>query len=423
MANDNQAPPRKHAWIDEAVLFAFLALAFIGLTPFHPPPVAALGGVPVETGAGDLLRQLCYLAVFMAIVLGALRQRGMAAMGSLPLLLLLLLAWCIASALWSPEPGVTTRRAGLAFVLVISAMLGVETAGTENTVSMWRWLLFAILIVNIVSIRYIPQAVHLAGEADPKLVGDWRGLYGHKNIAGSVGAMTAILFLFAPSKKTWHKLLDIAIVALAVFFTVMTRSKTSLGLLGIAVLVGGIYRIAWKREIDRTIAVVAAFLIVVVAAAFVVADQNAIVRLFTDPADFTGRTAIWKAEVAYIFDHPILGAGFGTFSDTGGASPLHAYVGGWVTEASHGHNGYLQILVTTGVIGFVLAMAALVVAPAIDFWRRGRLEIKAMLFALFVFLVLHNLMETDFLEGDGVTWVAYLLMLGMLGNLRRTAPP
>ena len=421
MANDSLSPPRRYAWIDEAVLLAFLLVAFIGFTPFHPPPVAALGTVPA-TGTGDLLRQLCYLAVFVAIVLGALRHRGMEAFTALPLLLMLLIAWCMASALWSAEPGITTRRAGLAFVLVVSAMLSVNSVGTERSLVLWRWVLLGILIINIVSVRFIPEAVHLPGEADPQLVGDWRGLYGHKNIAGAVGAMTALIFLFSPSKKFWHKAFDIAVVALAVYFTVMTRSKSSLGLLAIAAVAGSVYRIAWKREIDRTIAVVAAFLLLTVAAAFVIADQAAIVRLFADPAQFTGRTEIWKAEVAYILDHPVLGAGFGTFSDTGGVSPLHAYVGGWVTEASHGHNGYLQIFVTTGVIGFALAMAALIVSPAIDFWRRGAADVKALLFALFVFLVLHNLMETDFLEGDGVAWVAYLLLLAMLGNLREAKP-
>ena len=37
-----------------------------------------------------------------------------------------------------------------------------------------------------------------------------------------------------------------------------------------------------------------------------------------------------------------------------------------------------------------------------------------MLFALFVFLVLHNFMESDFLEGDGVSWAAFLLVLAAL---------
>jgi O-antigen ligase len=189
----------------------------------------------------------------------------------------------------------------------------------------------------------------------------------------------------------------------------------------VALLAGGVYALAWKRDIDRSIAVVAGGLLLLAAAVFVIVDQGAILRLFADPEQFTGRTEIWQAEIAFIRDHLVLGAGFGTFSGTGGVSPLHNYVGGWVTEASHGHNGYLQILVTTGLVGFVLAMAALIVAPAIAFWRRGAVATKALLFALFVFLVLHNLMETDFLEGDGVTWVAYLLMLAMLGDLKRQA--
>ena len=111
------------------------------------------------------------------------------------------------------------------------------------------------------------------------------------------------------------------------------------------------------------------------------------------------------------------------FSDTGGLSPLHNYVGnGWAVEASHGHNGYLQLLMTVGVIGFALAFAGLIVAPAIKFWRRnGDVAMKALLFALFSFLLLHNLMETDFLEGDGVTWVAYLVMLAMLDDRRGVA--
>jgi exopolysaccharide production protein ExoQ len=420
MANDILNFPRMSArtWIDEAVFLAFLLLAFVGLSPFSPPPLSLTGAV-VTTGAGDLARQLCYLAVFAAIVLGAMRHRGLKAFSTLPLFLLVLLLWCSLSALWSPEPDVTIHRAGLALVLVVTAMLSVETVGTERCLVLWRWVLLAVLVVNIVSIRFIPAAVHQPGEIDIQLVGDWRGLYGHKNISGSVGAMTALVFLFSPRHKLRHKVLDVAVAAAALYFTVMTRSKSSLGLLAVALLAGGIYRLAWRREIDRIIAVVAGGLLTAAAAVLVIVDQDSLVRLFADPAQFTGRTEIWRAEVAFIRDHLLFGAGFGTFSGTGGISPLHNYVGGWVTEASHGHNGYLQLLVTIGVIGFVLAIAALIVMPVIAFWKRGDTGTKALLFSLFVFLLLHNLMETDFLEGDGVTWVAYLLMLAMLGELKR----
>jgi O-antigen ligase len=423
VAESHTAP--RASWIDEAVFLAFLLLAFVGLTPFavQAPQVTAFGGV-ATTGAGDLARQLCYLAVLAAVLIEAARKRGFASFSTLPLMLLLLLAWCVASAAWSGEPLVSIRRAGLAVVLVLCAMLSVEIIGVNRALVLLRWVLLAVLIVNWLSIPLIPQAVHLPGEEDPNLVGDWRGLYGHKNIAGSVGAMTAIVFLFSPRETKGRRFFDIAVALAAIAFTVMTRSKSSLGLLAIALVLGLIYRFAWKKDLDRVIVVVAGAALFVLAAALIIADQGVLMRLFEDPDEFTGRTEIWQAEIAFIRDHALLGAGFGTFSDTGGLSPLHNYIGNsWVSEASHGHNGYLQILVTTGAVGFALAFVSLIVEPAMELWRRGGdLRLKALLFALFAFLLLHNLMETDFLEGDGVTWVAFLLILAMLGRMRRGEP-
>lgn len=409
-------------WLDEGVFLVFLLLAFIGVTPFKAAdPLVEQFGAIAETGAGDSLRQIAYLAAFCAIVLVAWRHRAARLATSLPLVLLGLLAWCVVSALWSPEPMVTVRRAGLQIVLVLSAFISVETIGAKRAFDLWRWVLFAVLAINLVSIKFVAAAVHPYSELDPALVGNWRGIYGHKNIAGAVGAITALVFLFAPVEKRWHKVADLAVVGLAVFFTAMTHSKSSLGLLLLALLGAGIYRLCWRRAIDRTIALVASGLALTAAIVLFVVDQGMILRVLSDPTQFTGRTEIWRAELAYIRDHPLFGAGFGTFAGTGGASPISKYIGGWVAGASHGHNGYLQLLVTAGGIGFALGFWALIVSPVIDFWRRGDVALKAALFGLFVFFVAHNLVETDFLEGDGVAWTANLLMLAMLANLRRQA--
>ena len=122
----------------------------------------------------------------------------------------------------------------------------------------------------------------------------------------------------------------------------------------------------------------------------------------------------------YIADHPLLGAGFGTFTNSGGQSPLHNYVSGsWVDAVSHGHNGYLQVLVTIGGIGFVLTLVAAMVAPLARFWTLDRQEedaFRPMLLALFVFAILHNFMESDFLEGDAPTWAALLLTIAALNS-------
>jgi O-antigen ligase len=260
-------------------------------------------------------------------------------------------------------------------------------------------------------------ARHLAGETDPALVGNWRGLYGHKNIAGAVCAITAILFLF--TRTGWKNLIGIGIAAAAVFFLVMTRSKTSMGLLPVALLAGLFYRLGWRDGLSRTILCVAALLLLGALVSFALLDANTIAGLLEDPREFTGRAAIWAAELRYIADHPLLGSGFGTFTDTGGLSPLHDYVGnGWVEAVSHGHNGYLQILVTIGGIGFFLAMLATIVWPLRRFWTldMGEDAFKPMLLALFTFLVLHNFMESDFLEGDAPSWAAMLMVIAALGR-------
>ena len=140
------------------------------------------------------------------------------------------------SALWAAVPDVTVRRAALAIVVAVSTLLCVDTIGGERAFRIWWFVLAGVLIVNWLSIALVHQAVHLPGEQDPGLVGDWRGLYFHKNIAGAVSArLGAGLLLHALRTRRW---IDIALCLAAVGFTVMTHSKSSLGLLAVAFAFG-----------------------------------------------------------------------------------------------------------------------------------------------------------------------------------------
>jgi O-antigen ligase len=197
----------------------------------------------------------------------------------------------------------------------------------------------------------------------------------------------------------------------------MTQSKSSLALLPVALFAGLVFRAAWRGKRDRVIVMAVLGLVAVGAIVFAIVDQSAIVRLFEDPTEFTGRAEIWQAQLAYIRDHLYLGAGFGSFSDTGDLSPLHNYVeSNWINDVAHGHNAYLQLFVTIGGVGFLLAVAALILSPLIAFCRAHADEAAQMapLFAIFVFMALHNFVESDFLEGDGPAWVVFLLMLAAL---------
>lgn len=429
MAADAAAVYSRGGWarlgwtLADTAFVLFLLLIFVGLEPFATrDPAALAAGESGFGGAGDIVREIAYLGGSLLIVFSAVRADGFRTLLSTPPLIAALLVWCALSAVWSAAPDVVLRRAALEIVIVMSAMMSVATLGVERSLSLLRGVLAAVLILNWMSIPLVRNAVHLPGEIDPQLVGDWRGVYFHKNIAGSVGAITAILFFFQ-MLRTRH-LWDSAIVLAAIGFTIMTGSKSSLGLLPVGIAAGAVYGLVWRRGgIDRAIFCVTALLALLVAGIFVGTHMHEIVHALNDPTELTGRTAIWLGEIGFIRDHFILGAGFGSFADTGAASLLHNYVAAaWVQNISHGHNAYLQLLVTVGAVGFALAMLALVWAPARAFWGLDRwaTETGMVLFAIFVFMVLHNFLESDFLEGDDPAWVAFLLMLATLrGVVRR----
>ena len=107
--------------------------------------------------------------------------------------------------------------------------------------------------------------MHLPGEVDPGLIGDWRGLYAQKNTAGAVCAMTAMLFLFSRNgRNNWIGWL---VAAAATGFLVMTRSKTSLALFPVALVAGGLYRLSWRDALGRAIFLCGALLVLTGAAA------------------------------------------------------------------------------------------------------------------------------------------------------------
>jgi O-antigen ligase len=426
MANDGIAIRDAHTGQDfasralELAFAAFLLLVFIGLSPFAVrDPNVLVNGETIAAGEGDLIRQICYLLVFFTIIAVAIYREGWRALDAMPVMLTLLLVWCGLSAMWSPEPDITIRRVGLEVVVVLSVMLSVNNLGVERCLRIFRLVLALVLIVNWISIPILPQAVHLPNETDPSIVGDWRGLYFHKNITGAVCAVSAMLFLYYAirdkSRTDWF------LLAATIGFLIMTRSKSSMGLLPLAMGAGALYFWAWRRALDRAIVTVGLLLLVALAVTVALLNYEAISRILSDPQEFTGRTAIWQAEVAFIRDHPWLGSGFGSFADTGALSPLHNYVGAsWVDAVSHGHNGYLQLIVTIGFAGFAIAMIAIILTPAGAFWRIDDMDrlLKALLFSLFVFFVFHNLTGSDFLESDGASWVVFLMMMAALRDYR-----
>ncbi len=424
MANDGfvlnaKSPlPPERAVLASIAFFALTLLVFVGFHPFVPPLKGTALAAAADASQGDLTHQLLYIGVFAMVLVATWQKRGIAGyFRAMPLLMVLVQGWVLLSPLWADDPGIAFRRAVLEIILTVSLLLSADTLGPERAFRYLRIVLVGILVVNWVSIPLVDTAVHPAGEIDPALVGNWRGLYGQKNAAGAVCALTALLFLFSRNGKYNWIGWTVSIAALA--FLVMTRSKTSLGLFPVCLMAGLAYRFSWRDGLGRAIFTCCAGILIVLGIAAGLFYSEAIARMLQDPTEFTGRAEIWQAYLAFSHDHPWLGAGFGMLANTGGISPMRNYVhSSWVEAIGDSHNGYLQLLVVLGAVGVVLAMAALVIEPLVRFWPLGdrQPDFKALLFALFVFFLLHNFMESDFLESDSGVWFVMLLVLGALRN-------
>ena len=102
-----------------------------------------------------------------------------------------------------------------------------------------------------------------------------------------------------------------------------------------------------------------------------------------------------------------------TFGNTGTRSPIY-HLSARLGAIGEGRSGYLEMLVTLA--AWALSACWPLIVPFLEFWKSNRSDanFNALLFTLFVFDVLHNFMESDFIQVTSAQWGQILLILGLL---------
>lgn len=411
------------------LVLALLVVAFTltTLVPTDPWPAQIGGDMTVEGGSLDTLLMLAMLGLSMVVLI---ERRHLA----LHLLartwpLALTLAWFLASVAWAEFPALTLKRTAF---LIIGYLIALGIASGAR--SPWQVLgvmglcFQGVILVDLVSVFVVPHlAMTELGAA---------GMHGQKNIAGAIGMMGVVLFVFvglrAPTRGA--ALMALATLALFLIFLVLTRSKTSLGL--VALFLVFVLPLAAGLSFGRILGVA-----LVLAAALVVAlflfvsgllgwgTPEMLEVLVGDPT-FTSRTDIW----AFVWDHithaPILGSGYGSFWDVGAANDPLREARSWLASVELGvinqaHNGYLDILLQAGLPGLVgllvvvgrslARMVSLMIATRGD---RETWTAVAFAFSLLVTLAIYNLMETALLSRVHLANQIFVLVVVMAERWR-----
>jgi O-antigen ligase len=387
-------------------LVVLLQISLAGLLPLELGPQSLTG-----TG-GDTLRQVCILAVLGLQVLAPASARPPMAM---PTSLVVLLGYCLLTCAWAIEPAIGLRRLALTAAVIWMLVRAIGDLGAVRTQNVVRVYLVGLLIANYLTVAFSPLGKHMAGDL-ASLVGQWRGLTAHKNVAGPACCFTILLFAFdAHRTAPWVRTL---IIAASGYFLLMTGAKTSIPMLFIALLAGGVMHFYSPRH--RSLVVPLSVIGGTLVFLYLLMYSGVIEKVLDDPNALSGRGAIWPPLLDYAREHLWTGAGFGSFWQIGDRSPIYFLAWTWVaTTIGHGHNGYLDLLVTIGLPGLVLAIAVLLVWPAVRLMcslniARAR---RAQLSALMVFCAGSNLTESTILERTSAVQVFLMMAVILIHRL------
>jgi O-antigen ligase len=394
------------AGLRRTALAAMMILVMLG-------PIMTFGGFSLsEEGAVE--RQVGYLLVLGLSIYAALPSATRASWLFMPIPLLAAFGWCAISLFWAIDPDTAVRRLVLTMTVATSAFVLVRHSRCSSVLDVLRWTLFGGIAVSYLVVAIDPSIGLHEYRFDTMgsgLPGQWRGIFGHKNFAGAAAALCIILFLFDAAK---YKLaMRIGVIVACAYFAVRAESKTGLGMLALAVLGG----IVFQQFNSRLRAFLIPAIIIVGSTISIIGAMYAptIQQNVLDPKAFTGRGLIWSTLLNYWSDHP-MGAGFGSFWNIGGYSPIYQYGKGFVTTITVGHSGYLDQLVAVGLIGMLLMVVATMVWPLIVLLRnpdmsRGR---AALFTALLVFCIGHNVTETSLFERDAIVSTMLFLTVALI---------
>ncbi|MBR1132231.1 O-antigen ligase family protein [Bradyrhizobium iriomotense] len=269
----------------------------------------------------------------------------------LPPALLLYSVLCLLSVAWSEDP-YPSFKYGLRLLLYVVAVAALCEVLSLEIVCRVLLKIFAFIILSSVALAILAPGygTHQASDASQSVhAGLWRGVTGHKNELGAMASCAMIAFLF--SSHLGSSLLGFRPTCLAASVACLIFAGSAGGLVS-AITVLTIYffiYLTWRWPVAFTwlfVFTAGAALAVVLLAA----DIDTLSLLGRD-STLTGRTAIWQAVLPMIADSPLLGHGYYT-GPTAVAGPRLMQLFG--PAISDPHNGYLTLLLDTGIAGLSL---------------------------------------------------------------------
>lgn len=411
----------------------FVAAVLIIWVSLRPFPDLSDAGI-VDGDRGKLASTYVTLGIFSIVALALTAFRHAKALRSLvtPMFLILCCWMCINTA-FSHDFGLSFQRLILSCcVIALAASLLLLP---DSQAELDHWLSAAALI--FLALCYLgvmlapPLSIHTTRDTlEPHLAGDWRGPFGHKNVAAPVMAMLVFVGLYLTGRRAI--LSGVVIVSLSGAFLVMTGGKSAMALCALALVFSALVVAVKSLALRACLSFLPLFCLNLLTVGSVFSERvSALVKLLPLDATFTGRTDIWEFAITALGLHPWLGYGFAAFWGTDSIQRLISDDQiEWTISAAHSHNGYLDNALTMGIPGLALIIAIFVIAPLRNFavaTQFGNEQPLAKLFLrIWLFGIYLSSMESFLLDRADPVWFTFLIgVFGLhyLARFRLTSEP
>ena len=409
----------------ERLVRNFLFLATFLLAWFTVSPFPDLGQqAPAGGTGGDLASQASAILMTGALALYVLLKRPPLLTRAVTLSLVLTLAAFAVSAVLSSYPDVAGRRLVLAIFNIFQAVVLVLLPyGREHFARLLALAAIIILAACYFGVAFLPQfSIHQATDiAEPGLAGDWRGFFTHKNGAGA--GMVLLIFIGIFIYRAWNRTIGIGIVLLSAVFLYFTHSKSPINLLPVVLLIS--YLVPRLRSGVVAFGLIAGVPLMLnllsVGSVMFAPIRDLIAHVMSDPT-YTGRDVIWQFALDHVRQRPLFGFGFEAFWGMPDLVADWNYLESWGYRASDAHNGYLNLAVTTGLVGLGLSLWWIIAQPFADYWR-GRFQasdrpLVTLLLQIWFFALCLGCYESVFFVGGSGQW--FLTMSAIVGLRFRT---
>jgi O-antigen ligase len=309
-----------------------------------------------------------------------------------------LLVLAVLSSLWAEMPDLVLRKSiGLFGTTLLGIALAVRLSLQEQ-LRMLRWLFRIVAVLSLAFIVLFPS-YGISSE------GEWKGVFNYKNAMGSGMGLALLVEWQLPAASRLSKVLkSLAMLLYAVLLLKSDSVTPAVALVGMLILLN-LYKFTALRlrvPLYAFFAIIA--VLIAVGSSLVVANSASVLGLLGRSSNLTGRTEIWNLVISFILQRPILGYGYSGF--WGGASPesyvVNRVLGGPI---QYSHNGYLEMLLTLGVVGLLLTLFFIGTGMKRSLYlsQQHQFGVKLWPLAFLLYFILHNLGECTMLL-QGLEW-------------------